>query len=335
LAGAMLHVTWNLDEVFKNDKLGDYDDIIHMGLKILLDGMALGEAAKQCFSRSVFVAGGSSTNWNARKEFDWRVSCARLGLMLAGRIVRIGECLYDALSDHKKVGDEWHFLKKEPYDAGSAASAFARDIARDCLMAQKVQSGAHFYQQHECVTAMGPCIIAAIAAGVPLETGDAYGVGIAAAAKSPPRRPDARNVWQPTDWTESDFPIAQNFAHAPLGIPWMKIPWVRCDPGSLTVRQSPSHHDMSPCWLLVAGLTKRLDSSIVIVETVIMAGEGQNQERRAAQQSLWITNQEINYGFSAMAMQAFRLANESRPWHRDQIACDVARIGGSDNTIRS
>jgi hypothetical protein len=179
------------------------------------------------------------------------------------------------------------FLEKDPYDTGSAASAFARDIARDCLFAQKVQSGAHYYEQHGCVTPMGLCVIAAAAAGVPLETGDEYGVGVAAAANSPPRWSEVRNnMWPLTDWNESQLPTAQNFAHAPMGIPWTKIPWMRCDPDSLTVKPSPSHHEVSPRWLLIAGRKKRLDSSIGVGETVIVAGEGQSREIRAAQQSL-------------------------------------------------
>jgi hypothetical protein len=80
LAGTMFRVAWNLNEVFENEKLilGDYDDVMRMGLKLLLGGMALGGAAKQCFPRSVFVVGGSSANWETRGEFDWCASCSRL-----------------------------------------------------------------------------------------------------------------------------------------------------------------------------------------------------------------------------------------------------------------
>jgi hypothetical protein len=48
LAGTMLHVTWNLNEVFE-DKLilGDYNDIMQVGLKLLLDGMAQYRSLKQ------------------------------------------------------------------------------------------------------------------------------------------------------------------------------------------------------------------------------------------------------------------------------------------------
>jgi hypothetical protein len=50
--------------VFEDKKLllGNYDDIMKMGMKLFLDGLALGETAKRCFSRAVFVIGGTSTN---------------------------------------------------------------------------------------------------------------------------------------------------------------------------------------------------------------------------------------------------------------------------------
>jgi hypothetical protein len=60
------------------------------------------------------------------------------------------------------------------------------------------------------------------------------------------------------------------------------------------------------------GLKRRLDASIAIGESVIMAGEGQNREVRSALQYLWITRQEINYGFPGMVMQACKLAMDVR-----------------------
>jgi hypothetical protein len=63
LGSAMLHVTWNVNEVFdgaSNLIIVDYDANLQLGLKLLLDGMALGEAAEQYFLRSVFVAGGAA-----------------------------------------------------------------------------------------------------------------------------------------------------------------------------------------------------------------------------------------------------------------------------------
>jgi hypothetical protein len=146
LAGTVLHVTWNLNEVFKGDKLilGTYNEIMQIGTKLFLDGFALGETAKRCFPRSVFVIGGASANWETTKEFDWYASCSQLGIMIAGSVVYTGEHRCTSLAGQKKPGDAWHFLKKEPSDTTSPANAFARDIARDCLMAQKVQSGAQF-----------------------------------------------------------------------------------------------------------------------------------------------------------------------------------------------
>jgi hypothetical protein len=157
LAGTVLHVAWNLNEVFKDKKLilGDYDDIMKMGMKLFLDGLDLGETAKRWFPRAVFVAGGTSTNWKTSNKYDWYASSAQLGVMIAGHIVYSGEYLYASLAEQKKPDDPWHFLKKDPWDKASPANAIVRDIARDCLMAQKVQSGAHFYDQHECTTSLG------------------------------------------------------------------------------------------------------------------------------------------------------------------------------------
>jgi hypothetical protein len=179
-------------------------------------------------------------------------------------------------------------------------------------MAQKVQSGAHFYDHHECMTSRGLCAIAATAPGIPLKTGDAYGIGGRVSDRSPPRWSTVRKLWKTTDWTESNLPKAQNFAHTPYEIPWKLIPWMKCEPGSVTVRMTPSRQDVAPRWLLTMGLRRRLDSSIVIGESVIMAGEGQNRERRSALQYLWITHQEINHGFPGMVMQACKLAMDVR-----------------------
>jgi hypothetical protein len=60
------------------------------------------------------------------------------------------------------------------------------------------------------------------------------------------------------------------------------------------------------------GLMKRLDKSIAIEESVIMNGEGRNREIRSALLHLWITNQEINYGFPGMVMQACKIAMDAR-----------------------
>jgi hypothetical protein len=87
LAGAVLHVTWNLNEVFRNDHtliLGSYDDIMNMGVEIFLDGLALGETAKRWFSRTVFVIGGSSANWKTSNKYSWYASSAQLRVMITG-----------------------------------------------------------------------------------------------------------------------------------------------------------------------------------------------------------------------------------------------------------
>jgi hypothetical protein len=49
LAGTVLHVTWNLNEVFKDEEfiVGNYDDIIKMGVELFLDGLA---SHGQCLS---------------------------------------------------------------------------------------------------------------------------------------------------------------------------------------------------------------------------------------------------------------------------------------------
>jgi hypothetical protein len=310
LAGTVLHVTWNLNEVFEGEELilGAYNEIMQMGAKLFLEGLALGETAKRCFPRAVFVGGGTSANWETTKEYDWYVSWAQLGIMITGHIVYIGEHRYTSLAGQKKPDDAWHFWRRDPSDEASPANAIVRDIARDCLMAQKVRSGAHFYDQHECPTSRGPCAIAATALGFPLETGDAYGIGGRASDRSPPRWSEVRKLWKTTEWTESNLPKAQNFAHTPCEIPWRLISGMKCEPGFVTMRMTPSRQDITPRWLLTMGLKRRLDSSIAIGESVIVAGEGQNREIRSALQYLWITHQEINYGFPGMVMLACELA---------------------------
>ena len=115
LAGTVLRVTWNLNEVFEDKELilGNYDDIMKMGMELFLDGLALDETAERCFPRAVFVIGGTSTNWKTSKEYDWYASCAQLGVMITGRIVYSGEHLRTSLAGQKKPDDAWHFLKKD------------------------------------------------------------------------------------------------------------------------------------------------------------------------------------------------------------------------------
>jgi hypothetical protein len=232
--------------------------------------------------------------------------------MISGRIVYAGEHRYASLAGQKKPDDAWGFLKKDPSDKASPANAIVGDIAQDCLMAQKVQSGAHFYDQHECLTSLGLCAIAAAAPGSPLETGDACGIGDKISDIRPSRWSDVRERWKTTPWTESNFPKARNFVRAPYELPWKLIPWMKYEPGSLTVRMTPTRPDITPRWPLTMGLITRLDSSIVVGESVIMAGEGQNREISSALLYLWMTQQEIDYGFPGVVMQACKLAMDVR-----------------------
>jgi hypothetical protein len=190
LAGTVLHVAWNLNEVFRKDKrsfiLGSYDDITKMGMTMFIDGLALGETAERWFPRTVFVVGGSADNWKTSYKYNWCASAAELGARITGRIVYSGESLFGSPAERKRPEDPWHFLKKNTWDQASPANVIARAIARDCLMAQKVQSGAHFYKQHECSTQMG-CKIAAYAYRSALSTADAYGMGERSSPKGPSR----------------------------------------------------------------------------------------------------------------------------------------------------
>jgi hypothetical protein len=314
LAGTTLHCTWNINEVFDTHGkliIGGYEDCMAQGLKLLMDGIALREAAKRFFPRSIFAAGGSSVNCETTKEFDFYASCARLGIMRAGRIVYTGEHHYDELSDRKH--DNWHFGKANWDEMGSAANSFARNIARDCLFAQRVQSGAHYYKHNRCITPMGLCEIDGSAAGRPLMTSDAYGIGNADRSISPPRWSQAHSGAHPgNDWSVSNLDTVQNFVDGPIGLPWKNIPHMRCDPGALLIVPSHSHHDVSPQWLLNDGVQKRLGTSITIGEAAIVAGQDRNQEARRAQQSIWVADQETSHGFMAMAMVAFKITNETR-----------------------
>jgi hypothetical protein len=181
---------------------------------------------------------------------------------------------------------------------------------------------------------MGLCTIAGAAAGFPFATADAYGVGNAALSISPLRWSQARNgKWIGSDWSVSQLDTVRNFVDGPIGLPWTNIRRMRCDPGSLLAKPSPSHHDVSTHWLMMAGLQKRLGASIVIGEAATMAGEGRNQEVRVAQQSLWAANQEISHGFLAMVMRAFRIANETRTGTMRALP-DMAGLGGVSNRFR-
>jgi hypothetical protein len=114
------------------------------------------------------------------------------------------------------------------------------------------------------------------------------------------------------DWSVSNLDAVQNFVGGPIGLPWKNIPHMRCDPGALLIVPSHSHHDVSRQWLLMAGVQKRLGTSITTGEAVIMAGQDRNQEARGAQQSIWVADQEISYRFMAMAMVALKITNDAR-----------------------
>jgi hypothetical protein len=184
------------------------------------------------------------------------------------------------------------------------------------------------------VTPVGLCTIAGVAAGFPITTADAYGVGNAAFSISPPQWSQVRNgKWIGSDWSVSQLDAVLNFVDGPIGLPWKKVRRVRCDPESFLVKPLPSHRDVSPRWLLMAGLQKRLGTSIVIGEAAIMAGEGRNQEVRAAQQALWAADQEIPHGFKAIGMRTFRIANETRTGTMRALPV-MAGLGGVSNRFR-
>jgi hypothetical protein len=91
LAGTTLHCTWDIDEVCDAHGeiiSGGYEDCVAQGLRLLVEGIALGEPAKRYFPRSIFVVAGSSINWVATKELDFYASCERWGLVRAGHIAR-------------------------------------------------------------------------------------------------------------------------------------------------------------------------------------------------------------------------------------------------------
>jgi hypothetical protein len=317
LAGAVLHVAWNLNEVFRKDNsliLGSYDDIMQMGMEMFIDGLALGETAKQWFPRTVVVIGGSAAIWKTSDVYNWYASAAHLGAMIQGHIVYSGEPLFASLAEQKKPDDPW----RESWDQASPANAIVRAIARDCLMAQKVQSGAHFYEHHECDTKMGLCKIAATAFRSALGSADACRMGEQSSERSPSRWEDVHGNWErlpgSSPWTEGTLPKAQNFLYVPYEIPWKLIPWMKVEQGSLTIRITLSRQDIAPRWLLKMGLMNRSDKSITIGESVIMKGEGRNREIRSALLHLWLTNQEILYGFPGMVKEVCQIAMDARSY---------------------
>jgi hypothetical protein len=138
LAGAVLRVTWDLDEVFRKDNgtliLGSYDDIMQIGMNMFIDGLALGETAKRWFPRIVFVIGGSADNWETSDKYNWYASAAELGARVTGHIVYSGESLFGSLSEQKRPDDPWHFLTKDAWDQTSAANVITRAIARSSFL---------------------------------------------------------------------------------------------------------------------------------------------------------------------------------------------------------
>jgi hypothetical protein len=201
-------------------------------------------------------------------------------------------------------------------------------------MAQKVQSGAHFYEQHECDGKMGLCEITATAFRSPLGTADAYGMGEQSSGRGPSRWGDVRGNWErlpgSSPWTEGNLPKARNFLYVPYEIPWKLIPLMKVEQGSLTIRIMPSRQDIAPRWLLNVGLMNRLDKSITIGESVIMKVEGRNREIRSALLHLWLTNQEILYGFPGMVREVCQRYVQRRT--RSQI--DTSHRGSTAQCVR-
>jgi hypothetical protein len=90
LAGSALHCTWNLNECFigKQRLIGDTcADWLLTGVKLLMEAVAVGEAAKAHFPRAIFIAGGSGEEWSTNELFDFYASCARVGLVSTGHCV--------------------------------------------------------------------------------------------------------------------------------------------------------------------------------------------------------------------------------------------------------
>jgi hypothetical protein len=87
---------------------------------------------------------------------------------------------------------------------------------------------------------------------------------------------------------------------------------MKAEQGSLAVRIAPSRQDIAPNWLLKLGLMTRLDKSITIGESVIMKEGGRNREVRSPLLHLWLANQEILYGFPAMAREVCQITMDAR-----------------------
>jgi hypothetical protein len=61
-AGSILHCTWNLNECFEVDQhlIGEkYEDWLRAGVKMIMEGVAIGESAKANFPRAIFDVGGT------------------------------------------------------------------------------------------------------------------------------------------------------------------------------------------------------------------------------------------------------------------------------------
>jgi hypothetical protein len=187
-----------------------------------------------------------------------------------------------------------------------------------------VQSGAHFYQQNMCETPMGPCVIAVDVMGSPLMTADAYGVGNTSTQISPPRWSALHGgAHLGDDWGAGSF-------HDIQGRP-VDAPHARCNPACVVIAPSPTCRNISPQWIIAAGVESRLGAAVNLGETSIMPGQLRNQLVRTPQQAIRLADQELNYGLVARHVTAFRLVRELRPlsiiWPGMETAAMVFSIG--------
>jgi hypothetical protein len=153
--------------------------------------------------------------------------------------VSTGEYDYEQMRGWKH--DAWRYKKDDFWTNNTAFHFLARIVSRDCTFAQRVQSGAHYYQQNECDTPMGRCFIAGDAAVRPLMTSDAYGIGPAMTDISPPRWSEVHAAAHPgEDWGVSAYNnLQKNPVDAPIGIPCGNVPHMRCNPDAVSLHRRP------------------------------------------------------------------------------------------------
>jgi hypothetical protein len=74
-----------------------------------------------------------------------------------------------------------------------------------------------------------------------------------------------------------------------------------------TPTASHTVRNLSPQWLIEAGVRERISAAVTLGETSIMPGQQRDQIIRTPQQAIWLADEEFSFGFLARAMVALKM----------------------------